>query len=290
MRKSKFMGAMLSIMTFFSSFGICGGVRAEEAKNAEDNASQAVKSEEEKKDVKDLELVFIIDKSGSMYFLTEDTIGNFNSVIDKQKKEDIEGEVNVTTVLFNHEHKKIHDRKNLKEIEPMTSKDYQASGCTALMDAVGDTITEFENNKDTKDHKFMFVIITDGLENSSKEFNREKVKAMIDKKQKENDWKFVFLGANIDVAQESHSIGIGAKFARPFVANAEGIRDAYESISYAITSTRNNKDFDISKVEAEKNDGGIGTGVRTDRHLNARGMQIANVCATVPFCHHCRVC
>ena len=157
-----------------------------------------------------LELVFILDKSGSMHGLEKDTVGGFNSVIDEQKK--LDGEVLVTTVLFSNSSERVHDRVGIGKIAPMTEEDYRVGGCTALLDAVGETVEHIE-----KIHKYirdedvpestMFVITTDGLENASRKYSGKQIKKMIEKK-KEEGWKFIFLASNIDVNAVGEDIGI----------------------------------------------------------------------------------
>ena len=165
------------------------------------------------------ELVFILDKSGSMSGLEKDTIGGFNSLIEKQKKE--EGRAIVSTVLFNHEVEVIHDRVNLEDITLLTDKEYCVSGCTALLDAMGETIsnvlTKQNRSKEDKPSKTMFVITTDGMENSSKEYTYKAIKKMIEKVKKENEWEFIFLGANIDAVSEASKFGISEVAVRQIV-------------------------------------------------------------------------
>ena len=155
------------------------------------------------------ELVFILDRSGSMGGLEEDTIGGFNSMIEKQKKQ--AGECLVSTVLFDHEISTLHDRVPLADIPPMTEDDYVVRGCTALIDAIGMTVSHIEQvhryirKEDVPAHT-MFVITTDGMENASKEYSSDKVKRMIEKKKRQG-WEFLFIGANIDVEKISEDLG-----------------------------------------------------------------------------------
>lgn len=156
------------------------------------------------------ELVFILDRSGSMGGLESDTIGGFNGMIERQKKE---GEkVNVTTILFDDEVEIIHDRFPIDAVQPLTDKEYYVRGCTALLDAVGQAINKIDNvqkhlPEEHRAGKVLFVITTDGLENSSTEFNYNDIKRMIEAK-KECGWEFLFLGANIDAGKEAEKIGI----------------------------------------------------------------------------------
>ncbi|MBO4876879.1 MAG: VWA domain-containing protein [Ruminococcus sp.] len=190
------------------------------------------------------ELVFILDESGSMSGLTADTIGGFNSLIAKQKNE--EGEALVSTVFFNHESKVIHDRVKLEDVPKLTDRDYVPSGCTALLDAVGDAVRHIANihkyaRKEDVPEKTLFVITTDGMENSSRKYSHKDVKKLIEKMQKENGWEFVFLGANIDAAETAGSIGIRAENAVDYHADCLGTEVLYEAVSCAVSSVRSKK-------------------------------------------------
>lgn len=182
------------------------------------------------------ELVFILDRSGSMAGLEDDTIGGFNGMIKKQKAE---GEqVNVTTVLFDDQIDMIHDRFSIDVVEPLTSEDYYVRGCTALLDAVGTSIKKIENvqNHLPEDHKaarVVFVITTDGHENSSREYSYPKIKNMIEAK-KELGWDFIFLGANIDSVKEAGRMGIARNSVANYTNDSEGIATNYEAISDVI--------------------------------------------------------
>ena len=155
------------------------------------------------------ELVFIIDKSGSMTGLEKDTIGGFNSMLEKQREE--EGVCHISTVFFSDEAKVVHNRKNIAQVEPLTLKDYLPGGCTALLDTVGDAINHTVKIQkmladDEKASKVMFVIITDGEENSSRRFNGAQIKKMISLEQEKYGWEFIFLGANIDAATTAENV------------------------------------------------------------------------------------
>ena len=171
-----------------------------------------MRKKEEKKAAANLtEMVFILDRSGSMHGLEEDTIGGFNSMIDKQKKE--EGRALVSTVLFCDESKVIHDRADLGEIKPLTQEEYYTCGCTALLDAIGDAIHHIGNvhkyaRPEDRPDKTVFVIITDGLENASRRYTYEKVRHLIGKQKEKHGWEFLFLGANIDAIETAGHIGI----------------------------------------------------------------------------------
>ncbi len=201
----------------------------------------------------DTELVFVVDKSGSMHHLTGDTIGSFNSVIDEQKNSDASGKVYVTTVMFNQSRDKIHDRKDIKEVEHITKREYNPSGCTALLDAVGNTITELSAKKEIDKNKVVFVVITDGYENASREFKKEQVKKLIDEKKKDG-WNFIFLGANIDSFSESGKLGIDKNCTRDFVASADGIKEAFGRISTAVNQVRSGREIDLDESLNQKDD------------------------------------
>ena len=176
------------------------------------------------------ELVFILDRSGSMGGLESDTIGGFNGMLQKQKKE--EGEANVTTVLFDDQIDIIHDRFPIGVVKPLTDDDYYVRGCTALLDAVGSTVKKVENiqerlPEEMKAEKVIFVITTDGQENASQEYTANMVKKMISKNQ-EKGWQFLFLGANIDAVKEAEKIGIRRTHAVKYKNDARGVRLNYE--------------------------------------------------------------
>ena len=187
------------------------------------------------------ELVFILDRSGSMSGLEADTIGGFNSMIAKQKKES--GEAFVSTVLFDNESTVIHDRLPLGEVPPMTEKEYFTRGCTALLDAVGGAIHHIGNihkyaRPEDIPEKTLFVITTDGQENSSRRYNYETVRRMIDHEKEKYGWEFLFLGANIDAAKEAARVGIGADRAVNYKCDEAGTALNYEVISEAVCSFR----------------------------------------------------
>ncbi len=187
------------------------------------------------------ELVFILDRSGSMSGLESDTIGGFNSMIEKQKKTD--GTVLVSTVLFDHESAVLHDRVPLADIRPMTDADYAPRGSTALFDALGSAIHHIGNvhkyaRREDVPAKTLFVITTDGMENASHRYDREKVKAMIRRQTDRFGWEFLFLGANIDAAETAESIGIHRDRAVDFIADACGTQKNYAAVSEAVTRIR----------------------------------------------------
>ena len=190
------------------------------------------------------ELVFILDESGSMSGLTSDTIGGFNSLIAKQKKE--EGEALVSTVFFSNNSKVIHDRLKLKAVPKLTDRDYVPSGCTALLDAVGDAVHHIANihkyaREEDVPEKTLFVITTDGMENASRKYSHKDVKKLIERVQEEKGWEFVFLGANIDAAETADSIGISAENAVDYHADCCGTEVLYEAVGCAVSSIRASK-------------------------------------------------
>ena len=187
------------------------------------------------------ELVFILDRSGSMGGLESDTIGGFNSLIEKQKKED--GECFVSTVLFDNECEVIHDRVKLSEIKPMTDKEYYVRGCTALIDAIGGAVKHISNihkyarAEDVPEHT-MFVITTDGLENASHKISSSEVKKMIEKRKEKDGWEFLFIGANIDSVETAKHFGIGADRAVNYKADKKGTRVLYEAVGKTVCAMR----------------------------------------------------
>ncbi|MBQ7637347.1 MAG: VWA domain-containing protein [Clostridia bacterium] len=189
------------------------------------------------------ELVFILDRSGSMGGLESDTIGGFNSLIEKQKKE--EGECYVSTVLFDNVSEVIHDRVKLSEIKPMTDKEYYVRGCTALIDAIGGAIRHIANihkyarPEDVPEHT-MFVITTDGLENASHVYSSDEVKKMVERQKEEYGWEFLFIGANIDSVQTAKHFGIGADRAVNYHADKKGTRVLFETVADTVCCMRAN--------------------------------------------------
>ncbi|MEH7547101.1 vWA domain-containing protein [Neobacillus vireti] len=191
---------------------------------------------------KDLtELVFILDKSGSMVGLEADTIGGFNAILKKQQK--AEGEALVTTVLFDHRYELLHDRINVKGIFPLTEKDYEVGGTTALLDAIGFTIQKIVNvqkrtSEEERAEKVLFVMTTDGMENASKEFTADKIKNMVQHQKKKYEWDFLFLGASIDASSTAARFGIGEDHAVDYHADEIGTELNYEAVNEAVSSLR----------------------------------------------------
>ena len=179
------------------------------------------------------ELVFILDRSGSMAGLESDTIGGFNGMLAQHRSEG--GDVLVSTVLFDHENEVIHDRVRIADVPALTSKEYYTRGCTALLDAMGDAIHHIKNvhkyaRPEDRPARTMFIITTDGMENSSTRYTADQVRAMV-KQQEEAGWAFVFLGANIDAVQVAGGLGIRPEFAAEFACDAAGVRENFASLA-----------------------------------------------------------
>ncbi len=190
------------------------------------------------------ELVFILDRSGSMSGLEADTIGGFNSMIEKQRRQ--EGECFVSTVLFDHESFVLHDRIPLESVPKMTENDYTVRGCTALIDAIGMAIKHIGNihkyaRPEDVPQNTMFVITTDGQENASRVYSSDKVKKMIEKQKTKYGWEFLFIGANIDAVETAASFGISRDRAVNYNADSKGTRVLYEAVSDAVCSMRSSR-------------------------------------------------
>ena len=187
------------------------------------------------------EIVFILDRSGSMAGLEADTIGGFNGMIQRQKDEP--GEALISTVLFDNVSEVLHDRIPLDRVPAMTRKEYTVRGCTALLDAVGGAIHHIGNvhkyaREEDRPEKTLFVITTDGMENASRRYTYDQVRAMIQRQKEKYGWEFLFLGANIDAAREAARFGIGADFAADYHADSLGTETIYAGVSEAIHQVR----------------------------------------------------
>lgn len=187
------------------------------------------------------ELVFILDRSGSMAGLESDTIGGFNGMLSKQKKE--EGDLIVTTVLFDDQYELLHDRIPAAGVPPMTEEQYYVRGCTALLDAIGTTIQKIINvQKHTLEseraEKVIFIIITDGLENASGEYTYKRVRRLIETEKKLYGWEFLFLGANMDAGEEAERFGIERERAANYMSDSKGTRMCYEAVSKSVAYMR----------------------------------------------------
>lgn len=187
------------------------------------------------------EIIFILDRSGSMSFLTDDTIGGYNAFIENQKK--VDGEALVTTILFDDRYEVLHNGVDIKTVKTLTREDYYARGMTALLDAIGKTINNVGDRlnktaEENKPSKVIMVITTDGAENASQEFTRQQIKEMITHQTDVYNWQFMFLGANIDAVSEAQSIGIKGQFASTYTANAVGTDSLYTTMSNTVSTYR----------------------------------------------------
>ena len=196
--------------------------------------------------MKDLtELIFILDRSGSMGGLESDTIGGFNSMLAKQQKE--EGECRLTTVLFDNDYEILHDRIDIKAVGPITEQEYNVRGTTALLDAIGRTINKIaavqrNTAEEYRADKVLFIITTDGMENASREFDYGDIKALIEKQKNEAEWEFIFLGANIDAIEVANSFGITRDHAQSYHNDSEGISMKYGVLSRAVSNYRQSRE------------------------------------------------
>ena len=188
---------------------------------------------------KDVELVFILDRSGSMGGLESDTIGGYNSMLSKQKKEKT-GKVSVTTVLFDDQYELLYNQVPIEKVSPMTEEEYYVRGSTALLDAIGKTVMQVKANQDKKEikDKVLFVIITDGMENASREYRADQIKKLIEERKEKDNWEFLFLGANIDAIGAAKDIGIDSSRAVRFKSDKKGTAKNYEVLNEAIKEIR----------------------------------------------------
>ena len=202
------------------------------------------------------ELVFILDKSGSMAGLERDTIGGFNSMLDKQKRAG--GECRITTVLFDNRYELLHDRIDIQAVGPMTEQEYQVGGSTALLDAIGRTIRKLVRvqrgtAEDYRAENVMFIIITDGEENSSREYSAQKIRNMIEE-EKKYGWEFVFLGANIDAVETAGRFGIDPDRAVDYVPDSAGTQLNFQMMSEAVSAFRCGGAMPQAPLEAIRRD------------------------------------
>jgi hypothetical protein len=203
------------------------------------------------------ELVFILDKSGSMAGLEADTIGGFNAMLRKQQK--AAGEALVTTALFNHQYELLHDRINVRGISLITEYDYEVGGTTALLDAIGFTIQKIINvqkrtSEEERADEVLFVITTDGMENASQEYSADKIKKMVQYQKEKFGWEFMFLGANIDAISTAARFGIDEDFAVDYRADEIGTQLNYEAVNEAVSNLRSGKKIDRSWKEGIERD------------------------------------
>jgi uncharacterized protein YegL len=203
------------------------------------------------------ELVFILDRSGSMSGLESDTIGGFNAMLKKQKEEP--GDALVTTVLFDDVMELLHDRYDIKKVNPVTEKEYYVRGSTALLDAIGKTIHRLGNvqkyaAENLKADKVIVVITTDGMENASNEYSYKRVQEMITRQKEKYGWEFIFLGANIDAIATAARFGIDADHTSNYHADTVGMANTFDAMNEFVVNSRNDKEFDVSwkaKVEED---------------------------------------
>ena len=231
---------------------LCLAYVAASAQAAEDSAPRAAAPQEKPSRI---ELVMILDKSGSMHGLEADTIGGFNAMIEKEKKLGID--VRVTTVLFNDKMDRLYEHREIRSVRPLTERTYETGGTTALLDAVGDTILHMERSgaADRQGTKVIFVIITDGMENASTEFTKAKVKELISDRQEKAGWDFIYLGANIDAAEEADAIGVRKANAVTYKNTSSGVRANYDAVGvYVAERAGGDKESGAWKDHVEKDE------------------------------------
>lgn len=190
-----------------------------------------------------IDVIFIVDNSGSMHGLEKDTLGGFNSVLQQQKQLDTDDQVFITTLLFNNRYHYLHKRTPLEKVSPLTEKEYQTGGGTALLDAMGDGISKLKQQIDLAEqtqgeHRVLCVVITDGYENSSREYTNFQIKNLVENRQNKDKWEFLFLGANIDAFSAARSIGITANSTMQYAATSEGLKEAWEKANSILSKTR----------------------------------------------------
>ncbi len=203
------------------------------------------------------ELVFILDKSGSMHGLEQDTIGGFNSMLQKQKE--LDGECRITTVLFDNRYELLHDRIDIRAVSPITEKEYQVGGTTALLDAIGRTVQKLvsvqkNTAKEYRADRVLFVIITDGQENASREYSSDKVKGLIQLEKEKYGWEFVFLGANIDAVETAGQLGISRDRAVDYVPDGAGTALNFQMMSETVAAFRETGAVPGAPLEAIRKD------------------------------------
>lgn len=241
----KFSSILLTVL-------LCLAYAVASAQAAEDSTPRAAAPQEKPSRI---ELVMILDKSGSMHGLEADTIGGFNAMIEKEKKLGID--VRVTTVLFNDKMDRLYEHREIRSVRPLTERTYETGGTTALLDAVGDTILHMEQSgaADRQGTKVIVVIITDGMENASTEFTKAKVKELISDKQEKAGWDFIYLGANIDAAEEADAIGVRKANAVTYKNTSSGVRANYDAVGvYVAERAGGDKESGAWKDHVEKDE------------------------------------
>lgn len=231
---------------------LCLACAVASAQAAEDSTPRAAAPQEKPSRI---ELVMILDKSGSMHGLEADTIGGFNAMIEKEKKLGID--VRVTTVLFNDKMDRLYEHRAIQSVRPLTERTYETGGTTALLDAVGDTILRMEQSgaADRQGTKVIVVIITDGMENASTEFTKAKVKELISDRQEKAGWDFIYLGANIDAAEEADAIGVRKANAVTYKNTSSGVRANYDAVGvYVAERAGGDKESGAWKDHVEKDE------------------------------------
>ena len=205
-----------------------------------------------KEDNRITEVVFVLDSSGSMNSLCEDTIGGFNSILSEQKEKD--GRAFITTILFNGSCWYLHDHLDIQLVDSITNKQYRAAGCTALYDAIGQAISKLDGiTACEKDADIMMVIITDGLENSSRQYEGGQIRKLVEAR-KEKGWEFLFLGANIDSFAVSEGLGIERNRTANWKADAKGVNVSYQALNMIISGFRENSNMEPSALQAVNDD------------------------------------
>lgn len=242
----KFSSILLTVL-------LCLACAVASAQAAEDSTPRAAAPQEKPSRI---ELVMILDRSGSMHGLEADTIGGFNAMIEKEKKLGID--VRVTTVLFNDKIDSLYEHRAIQSVRPLTERTYETGGTTALLDAVGDTILRMEQSgaADRQGTKVIVVIITDGMENASTEFTKAKVKELISDKQEKAGWDFIYLGANIDAAEEADAIGVRKANAVTYKNTSSGVRANYDAVGvYVAERASGDKESGAWKDHVERDTG-----------------------------------
>ena len=242
----KFSSILLTVL-------LCLACAVASAQAAEDSTPRAAALQEKPSRI---ELVMILDRSGSMHGLEADTIGGFNAMIEKEKKLGID--VRVTTVLFNDKIDRLYEHRAIQSVRPLTERTYETGGTTALLDAVGETILRMEQSgaADRQGTKVIVVIITDGMENASTEFTKAKVKELISDKQEKAGWDFIYLGANIDAAEEADAIGVRKANAVTYKNTSSGVRANYDAVGvYVAERASGSEKSDAWKDHVEQDTG-----------------------------------